>query len=216
MLPNAIGIEPKKPEIRLDTIQNDWLFDKRGFQGHLGHPLFAGFFGGEYVWDANEDQIMPFVGYFGKDFPEKGKVIAIDKAYVFVYAERKIVIEHSNKKGKVISIGSSIYFSKSNNLRNNLEHFMENTLQYLAGEKFNEPVTYWEKFTNKPILFTEKNVPIVPSKEKEMKNIPHSELLFTRLEPQNNYYEASGRRADVVRLSWEKKMAELRKYGCIR
>ena len=198
MLPNAMGIEPKKPEIRHDTIQNEWLFDKRGFQGHLGHPLFAGFFGGEYVWDANEDQIMSFVGYFGKDFPEKGKVIAIDKAYVFVYAERKIVIEHSNKKGKVISIGSSIYFSKSNNLRNNLEHFMENTLQYLAGEKFNEPVTYWKKFTNKPILFTEKNVPIVLSKEREMKNIPHSELLFTRLEPQNNYYEASGRRALIM------------------
>lgn len=198
MLPNAIGIEPKKPEIRRDTIQNEWLFDKRGFQGHLGHPIFAGFFGGEYVWDANEDQVMPFIGYFEKDFPEKGKVIAVDKAYVFVYAERKIVIEHSNKNGKIISIGSSIYFSKSNNLRNNLEHFMENTLRYLAGAKFTEPVTYWEKFDNKPMLFTEKNIPIVPSKEREMKNIPHTELLFTRSEPQNNYYEASGRRALIM------------------
>jgi glycogen debranching enzyme len=198
MLPNAMGIEPKKPEIRQDTIQNDWLFDKRGFQGHLGHPLFAGFFGGEYVLDANEDQIIPSVGYFGKDFPEKGKVIAVDKAYVFVYAERKIVIEHADKNGKIISIGSSIYFSKSNNLRKNLEHFMENALQYLAGKKFTEPVTYWEKFNNKPILFTEKNIPIVPSIKREMKNIPHSELLFTRSAPQNNYYEASGRRALVM------------------
>ncbi|MFH1528777.1 MAG: GH116 family glycosyl hydrolase [Bacteroidota bacterium] len=198
ILPNAIGIEPKKPEIRRDTVQNEWLFDERGFQGHLGHPLFAGFFGGVYVWDANEDQIMPLVGYFGNDFPERGKVIAVDKAYVFVYAERKIVIEHSNKKGKIISIGSSIYFSKSNNLRNHLELFMKNTLRYLTGEKFSESVTYWEKFNNHPILFTEKNAPIVSSKEREMKNIPSSELVFTRLEPQNNYYEASGRRALIM------------------
>ncbi len=198
MLPNAIGIEPKKPGIRRDTIQNEWLFDKRGFQGHLGHPLFSGFFGGEYVWDANEDQIMPLVGYFGNDFPEKGKVIAVDKSYIFLHGDRKIVIEHSNKNGKIISIGSSIYFSKSNNLRNNLEHFMENMLRYLAGVKFTEPVTYWEKFDNKPMLFTEKNIPIVPSKEREMKNIPHTGLLFTRSEPQNNYYEASGRRTLIM------------------
>ncbi|MEW6702927.1 MAG: GH116 family glycosyl hydrolase, partial [Bacteroidota bacterium] len=36
------------------------------------------------------------------------------------------------------------------------------------------------------------------SKEREMKNISHSELLFTRSEPQNNYYEASGRRALIM------------------
>ena len=46
MLPNAIGIEPKKPEIRLDTILKVWLFDKRGFHGDLGDPLFSGFFVG--------------------------------------------------------------------------------------------------------------------------------------------------------------------------
>ncbi|MEW6701091.1 MAG: hypothetical protein AB1298_00085, partial [Bacteroidota bacterium] len=103
MLSNAIGIEPKKPEIRLDTIQNEWLFDKHGFQGYLGHPLFAGFFGGVYVWDANEDQILPLVGYFGNDFPEKGKVIAVDKSYIFLHGERKIVFEYSNKNGKIIS-----------------------------------------------------------------------------------------------------------------
>lgn len=198
MLPNAIGIEPKKPEIRIDTIQNDWLFDKRGFQGHQGHPLFAGFFGSNYIWDANEDQILPLVGYFGNDFPEKGKVIAVDKSYIFLHADRKIVIEHSNQNGKIISIGSSIYFSKSNHLRKHLELFMKNTLRYLAGEKFDEPVTYWKKFDNIPILFTEKNAAIAPSKEREMKNLPHSELLFTRSEPKNNYCEASGRRALIM------------------
>jgi hypothetical protein len=98
MLPYTLGIEPLKPEVRVDTIQNDWLFDKRGFHGFLGHPIFSGFFGGEYVWDPNEDQILPFTGYFDKTFPQKGKVIGIDKAYVFVYADRKMIIEHAGKK----------------------------------------------------------------------------------------------------------------------
>ena len=51
-----------------------------------GIPLFKGLFGGEYVWDPNVDQLLPFVGYFGGDSPKNGEVIAVDKSYVFIYA----------------------------------------------------------------------------------------------------------------------------------
>ncbi len=93
-LPFDLGMEQKRPSVRIDTIQNDWLFDKKGFQSFRGHPLFKGLFGGEYVWDPNEDQLLPFVGYFNGEYPENGEVLAVDKSYVFIYADRKLVIEH--------------------------------------------------------------------------------------------------------------------------
>lgn len=194
-LPYELGVEKKTPSIRIDTIQNDWLWDKRGFQGFRNHPVFEGMFGGEYVWDPNEDQRLPFIGYFGDQFPANGKVIAVDKAYVFVYAQTKLVIEHSSATGKMISVGSSIYFSRQNNLRANLERFICNTIDYLAGRKFSIKPTYWEQFEDKPKEFTVQTSPITTSPQRLMSDLPESGLLLENNAPTNQFYDVAGRRA---------------------
>lgn len=197
-LPHDLGVETKRPTVHIDTIKNYWLFDKKGFQGFRGHPLFAGLFGGEFVWDPDFDQVLRSIGYFGNDFPEKGKVIAVEKSYIFVHAERKLVIEYSSEKGKIISVGSSIYFAPKNSLRLNLNKFVENALLYLAGKQFREPLTYWRKFSNVPKIFTIRSSPITKSSNRTLSNLPHSGLLLTRNEPRTDFFDVAGRRALIM------------------
>jgi glycogen debranching enzyme len=195
MLPYEMGIEKNKPGIRLDSIQNDWLWDKRGFQGFRGHPLFEGMFGGEYFWDPNEDQVLPFIGYFDDRFPANGRVIGVDKAYVFVYAKTKLVIEHTSANGKMLSIGSNIYFSRTNNLKNNLERFLGNAVDYLAGKKFSSPVTYWERFDNRPKEFSIRTEPLATSPQRLMADLPECGMLLKNDTPSNQFFDVAGRRA---------------------
>jgi GH15 family glucan-1,4-alpha-glucosidase len=197
-LPYDLGVEPSKPSVRVDTIQNYWLFDKRGFQGFRGHPLFSDLFGGEFVWDPDFDQVLRSVGYFGSDFPESGKVIAVEKSYIVVRGERKLVIEHSSEKARSVSVGSSIYFAPHNNSRANLNKFIENALLYLAGKQFDEPLTYWQKFSNTPRVFRIHSPSISKSSNRTLSSLPHSGLLLTRKDPQNDFFDVAGRRALIM------------------
>jgi glycogen debranching enzyme len=197
-LPYDLGLEHKRPAVRLDTIQNDWLFDKRGFQSFRGHPLFKGLFGGEYVWDPNVDQILPSVGYFGKNEPQDGAVIGVDKEYVFIHADRKLIIERTHGHGKTVSIGSAIFFARENNLRRNLEALIKNALRYLAGLNIGKPVTYWHAFENIPRQFSVASRPIHPSKERTLGSLPTSELLLMKSDPKADFYDVAGRRALIM------------------
>ncbi|MBP1679567.1 MAG: hypothetical protein H6Q29_1478 [Bacteroidetes bacterium] len=91
-LAHDLGFEQTRPTVLRDTLQDDWLWDKKGFQSHLGHPILEGLYGGDYVWDARENQVLPIVGYFGTAWPSGSKVLAVDKSYVFIYADRKTVL----------------------------------------------------------------------------------------------------------------------------
>lgn len=198
MLPHQLGIETAKPEVRIDSIQNDWLFDEKGFQSFRGHPIFRGLFGGTFVWDANVDQVLPFIGFFGNNFPEKGKVVAVDKSYVFVHGERKVVVEYCNAQGKILAVGSLIYFSRENNLKRNLEKFIENSLVYLVGKQTTDATTYWMKFENIPKRFDVHSEPIRALPKNPSINFPASELLLTRDAPHNDFYDVAGRRALIM------------------
>jgi glycogen debranching enzyme len=197
-LPYDLGVEHSKPAVRLDTIQNDWLFDKKGFQSFRGHPLFKGLFGGDYVWDPNVDQILPSVGYFGNDYPQDGAVIAVDKAYVFINADRKLVVEHTQHRGKSVSIGSAVYFARENNLRRNLEVLIRNAILYLAGQNTGGPVTYWHRYENVPRQFSVTSKPIRPSGRRVFGMLPSTDLLLMKANPKNNFYDVAGRRALIM------------------
>jgi glycogen debranching enzyme len=195
LLPSDLGLEPNRPSIRIDTIQNDWLFDKKGFQGFRGHPLFKGLFGGEYVWDPNVDQLLPFIGYFGGEWPQNGNVIGVDKSYVFISADRKLVLEHAQGSGRTVSVGGAVYFSRENNLRRNLGAFIANALLYLGGKNNGEPVTYWRRYENIPRQFTVTSAPIQPSTVRKFGDLPSSELLLMKAKASADFYDVAGRRA---------------------
>lgn len=198
MLPYDLGLERKMPAIRIDTIRNEWLFDKKGFQGFRGHPLFKGLFGGEYVWDPNMDQLLPFVGYFGNDFPQDGEVIAVDKSYVFIYGDRKLIIEHKQDRGRSVSIGGAIFFAGENNLRRNLEALVGNALLYLAGSNQEEPITYWRRYDNVPRRISITSDSVRPSHDRKFGTLPSTELLLMNSSPKDNFFDVAGRRVLIM------------------
>ncbi len=197
LLLNDLKLEPKPLQVERDSIKNDWLFDKRGFQSFRGHPLFRGMWGGEYVWDPDEDQVLPMVGYFDGSFPESGRVIAVDRAYVFVYAKRKVVFEYAKGSGKLVAVGSSVYFGRGNALRRNLERFMANTIEYLAGKNTDGPVTYWDPSDNIPKRFESTSAPIRPGFLDEH-DLPSTGLVLTRRNAGTDAFDVGGRRALVM------------------
>ena len=194
MIPHALGLERKRPEVRVDTIQNDWLFDERGFQGFRGHPVFSKLHGGTFVWDPNENQVMPFVGFFGTEFPADGKVVAVDKAYVFVYQRRRVVIEYP----RCLSIGSAIYFARPNNLRRNLETLIENALLYVAGKQFPDRSTYWLQYQNIPGEFAVHTPAVRTSRERMPATLPATDLVLRREKAGTEPFDVAGRRALVM------------------
>lgn len=150
-LPSDLGIEPVRPTVRLDTLQDDWLWDKKGIHGLHGHPVFDGLFGGEYVEDGTVDRVLPIVGYYADAWPAKGSVVGVEKSYVFLRAGRKVMWEQTAGKGRVVAIGGMIAFAPVNHLRANLEQFMQNTLRYAGGVRFPGPVSHWEPVAPAPL-----------------------------------------------------------------
>ncbi|RKY53796.1 MAG: hypothetical protein DRP89_05730, partial [Candidatus Neomarinimicrobiota bacterium] len=198
LFPAALGIEPLKPEIRTLHIKDNWLFDQRGLQSFRGHPVFKGLFGGGFIWDSYEDQELPIIGYFGDDFPRSGKVVATGKSYVTVNENHRLMVEYQEGQGKILSVGAFIYFSKDNRLKLHLEKFIENSLLYLVGKNVKGPITYWQKCNNKPREFNISTKSLKKSDERTLKNLPKTELVFEKDNPQNNFFDLAGRRALVM------------------
>ena len=197
-LPYELGIETQEPELKPIGIQDNWNFDKKGFESFRGHPIFKDLFGGAFIWDATSDITLPRVGYFEDNFPMQGKVVAVEKSYITIHADRRVVIEYENKAGKILTIGGFVYFSKQNQLKNNIEMFLENSFLYLIRRLSNEPRTYWQKFENIPKQFFVETKPIKITSKRALKNITHTELLLKRVAPQKDYFDVAGRRALIM------------------
>ncbi|MCK4447562.1 MAG: hypothetical protein KAW56_10835 [Candidatus Marinimicrobia bacterium] len=198
LFPAALGIEPLKPEIRTLHIKDDGLFDEKGLQSFRGHPVFKDLFGGSFIWDSYENHELPIIGYFNDDFPQSGKVVATGKSYVTVNENHRLMVEYQEGQGKILSIGAFIYFSKDNRLKLHLEKFIENSLLYLVGENVKEPITYWQKYDNKPREFSISTKSLKKSSERLLKNLPQTELVFKNDNPQDNFFDIAGQRALVM------------------
>ncbi len=197
-LPNDLGFEKIRPTVRYDTLTDDWLWDKKGFQSHMGHPMFAGLYGGDYVLDGREDQVLPIVGYYGSAWPGRSRVLAVDKSYVFMYADRKTITELRAQKGRIISVGGLIYFARRNNMRSTMEKFLENTLLYLAGRNTKGPVTAWEPCDGVPRPLAVASGPLRLSDERTLRRRSESGLMLSRERSENAFFDVAGRRALVM------------------
>jgi hypothetical protein len=197
MVPYIAGIESEQPEIRPLAITDDWLFDQKGIQGFRGHPVYDGFFGGVFTWDTNIDNVVQRVGYFGGRFPREGRIVGIEKSYVSIESDSKLMMEYASGKGKAISIGAFVYFGRPNAKAPHLRKFMRNTLGYIAAPGTPSGATYWLKSENRPRPFSVNTYPLPPV-HSELRRLPESGLLITRDHPQNEFYDVAGRRALVM------------------
>jgi len=197
-LPSDLSIEPVRPSVRLDTLQDDWLWDKKGYHSFQGHPLFTGLFGGEYVWDATSDHVLPVVGYNGDQWPARGQVVGVEKSYVFLRAERKIAILHQDGRGKVLSLGGMIYFGRENHLRANLEQFITNSLLFLAGSNLGGPVTVWERPDPAPRETTIVSQTLTVAGDPLLASPGPGDLVLSRDSATGNMFDLAGRRALIM------------------
>jgi glycogen debranching enzyme len=197
-LPSDLGIEPIRASVRMDTLKDDWLWDKKGYHSFRGHPLLHNLFGGEYVWDAIVDHVLPIVGYFGDAWPAKGKVVAVEKSYVFLHGNRKVALEHSIGKGRILSLGGMIFLAQPNHLRRNMEQFMENALLATAGVELGDPVTYWVKPDPLPKAIHASSAPLSTMRKEAFDEPRPTDLLMTRDSASVEMFDLAGRRTLIM------------------
>lgn len=197
-LPNDLGIESRRPEERAIEIKNRGFGRKHGFQGFRGHPALAVLFGGGYIWDALEDHSEIRVGYFEEHWPQEGKVAGVDKSYITVNPDSKLLIEYAAGAGKILAVGGYVHFEKKNHLRQHLERFINDALHYLGGTAQSTAPTYWIYDELKPQSFSIVSKPLQLGQNRLLDARQPSTLLLTREPATENYTESAGRRCLIM------------------
>jgi glycogen debranching enzyme len=145
-----LGIEESRPNFVSKSAWNEenWApeySDIRGFAAYRGHPIFDGLPGGVYTWNPSKG--VDFCAAFYEDtMPMQGKVVAVERQYVKVNEQRRIVTEYQIGKGRILTVGTYLFFEEKNHrFRKNLEAFASNCFTYLSEpphkSKFQQ--TYW-------------------------------------------------------------------------
>lgn len=216
MIPHAIGIETVGPSIEPMDVEDDWLFDQKGFQGYrpdispagAGHPVFAGLFGGVFTWDAVANHRLWRAGYFGDRWPSEGRVAGVEKAYITISGDRKLLVEYGNGRGRGIAAGGFVFFGRPNHRRDNLTRFVENALEYAAGDgPAPAPSAYWAPRGTGPVPVA---IPAAvldtlarargggPEPGDRASAWTPSDLVIRRDSATRNFYDVAGRRAVVM------------------
>jgi hypothetical protein len=83
----------------------------RGLQSFRGHPLFNGLGSGCYTWAPQDGERLIRYGYSGFNWPKRGRVVAVQKAYIGLNPERRLAWEYAVGDGWAVCIGAYIYFT---------------------------------------------------------------------------------------------------------
>jgi glycogen debranching enzyme len=135
-----LGIESVRPNICVSGLwdEQSWAEgypDIRGFGGFGQHPIFNGFSGGLYTWAPKGGERFS-ASFYDDQLPQSGDVVAVEKAYIRLNEQRRVIIEHRIGRGRILSIGSHFYFTESEQrFRQQLELFGANCLLYLANQR---------------------------------------------------------------------------------
>ena len=212
-LPHAMGIESVPPEKRVSQVENDEHNDKKGYQSFRGHPVFTrGILGGGNFWDATRDYRIPRIGYFGKRSPREGKVAAVERARTSVRMKNRLLVEYGSGSqdgsGRALAAGAFIYLNRPNSLRAKMERFLENALLYLDGAlttaEASGPLpsgdlkTYWPHVENAPKRFSARSEPLDRAGRRALRDLPQTNLLLKRNDPQDHFWDLAGRRAFLM------------------
>jgi len=150
---NLLGIETKAPQLVHKPATDSGYGRMLGFHSFRSHPVFEGLNGGAYILKPTEDITVRNYGFYGESLPSGGKVVATDWDYIFLREDKKMIIEYELGKGKVLAVGSYMYFKYPDKLhaakgeiynvnRQHLEKFTWNCFNFLAGKSAVEAY-YW-------------------------------------------------------------------------
>ncbi|RMG62547.1 MAG: hypothetical protein D6715_12155, partial [Calditrichaeota bacterium] len=197
LVPHWLGREAQAPEVHARQIKDNWNFDKKGLQSFRGHPVFAGLFGGTFIFDGDRDQRLPLIGYFGDRYPENGRVVAVEKSYITVHDTSRLLVEYP-APGKMLAVGGLVYFARTNRLAYRLDKFLENCFLYLADSLLNPPPTYWQKYRLQPVEGDPAPLSVPAEQPLQIDRLPASGLELTRDPATENYFDLAGRRALIM------------------
>jgi glycogen debranching enzyme len=141
---NELGYEPQQPETRNKKIEDSGYGRIGGFHAFRSHPVFDGLNGGAYIFKPLHDTTVRITGYFDKNLPLNGAVVAVDWDYIFVRENSKLITEYWTGKGRILAVGAYTCFSAANANRPQLEKFITNSLHYLSSPDMSEKPHYWK------------------------------------------------------------------------
>ena len=83
----------------------------RGLQAWGAHPLFEGFVRGAFTWRASEGERVPGATYVLPQWPVRGRVVAVERAYVQLEARRAAAWEYALGGGRLLCVGAHLHFA---------------------------------------------------------------------------------------------------------
>ncbi|MFO7889830.1 MAG: GH116 family glycosyl hydrolase, partial [bacterium] len=195
LLPD-LGLEHYKPQITYIEVKDQGYGRKRGFHAFRSHPIFNKMYGGAYVFNPHSDTLIRQAGYFRPRKKVNGKTVAVDRAYIRLKEDKRLILEYSKGNGKIISIGSYINFSTANYNQQHLELFFHNVIGYVTDTIGGE-VHYWHQDDNTVQKFSSDTDTVhypdsFPWKDKK------SEMVLTREKAADYPWDMSGQRMVIM------------------
>ncbi len=194
--PFYLGIESDKPELRHKNCSDNGYGYMLGLHGFKNHPLFEGLNGGSYILKPSRDVTVRQVGYFENNHPKEGKVAGVDWDYIFLRENKKLIVEHTFGKGKIISVGGYTLFEIENINRQHLEKFMYNAFHYLS-DFYSDKVNFWD-FSEQRVNEAEKELIQIKFQQPRVWNVQPSEIQLTRNFASENYFDLAGERMLII------------------
>lgn len=144
-LPYGWGLEENPVEISSADAVDYGFGRKLGFHAFRSHPVFEGLFGGAYVWHGYEDNTNRVLGYFGDSMPGRpgSRIVATQWEYIYYQPKDKVIWETPVGKGRIMSVGAFLYYSRPNIHKEILDRFTSNLLGYMCGRRSGEKARYW-------------------------------------------------------------------------
>lgn len=192
-LMNQWGIEPEPLQIEYQDATDSGFGRAVGFHGYREHPVYDGLHGGAYTWKATVDHFARTIGFSGTSVPRAAgaKVIGINWAYIQYHEDRKLVWETPLGKGKILSVGGYLYFSKPNVNSAVCDIFINNCIDYLSGKVSATTQNYWQydTVTTTRVPFESRNI---TTKTEPRWNPVASPMEHSRTGAKDNYWNVSG------------------------
>ena len=82
----------------------------RGLAGFGPHPLFDGLHQGTYTWAPSEGEAFDWVTY-RQARPERSRVVAVERSFIHLNAERVVAWEQGVGQGGILCIGAYTHFN---------------------------------------------------------------------------------------------------------
>ncbi|HET6202043.1 MAG TPA: amylo-alpha-1,6-glucosidase [Planctomycetota bacterium] len=160
--PNRVGAFPwERPAWELRALQGE----RRGLFPYFSHPLFEGMTGGATVLEPKPGRAYPEAVYADGAWPETGRVVARESAYLDLDPTRIPAWELLHGRGAVFCIGAHLLFAEAENpFRVALERLARNALLHLLERRYaRRSARHWPRPQARaaPFRFEEEERPLV-------------------------------------------------------